>query len=207
MSDSLRRIYNSIDRLFDVWAITQELRHSREGGESRSPKTALQAFQSVQPVIRELDRQSQLKMITSQQGLTFNGTSAHWEFFFNLFRRRAEAVCEWVLPWNEAIDDYGQAEIEISINPFPAVNSPIRTAVREGKLLHQQMTGMWRQECKRRPTLPAHFRDTDIVLADFVRQGLDITQAEFSLSTGHSPQGKLCWIAQTRNAAYYSPFA
>lgn len=207
MSDSLRRIYNSIDRLFDIWAITQELRYSREGGESRSPKTALQAFQFVQPVIRELDRQSQLKMITSQQGLSVNGTSTHWEFFFNLFRRRAEVVCEWVLPWNEATDDYGQAKIEISINPFPTVNSPIRTAVREGKLLHQQMIGMWRQECKRRPTLPSHFRDTDIVLADFVRQGLDITQAEFSLSTGHSPQGKLGWIAQTRNAAYYSPFA
>ena len=207
MSDSLRRIYNSIDRLFDVWAITQELRYSRDGGESRAPKTALQAFQFVQPVILELDRQFQLKMITSQQGLTANGTSAHWEFFFNLFRRRAETVCEWVLSWNEAMDDYGPAKIEITANPFPAVNSPIRTAVREGKLLHQQMIGMWRQECKRRPTLPTQFRDTETVLADFVRQGLDLTQAEFSLYTGQSPEGKLCWIARTRNAAYYSSFA
>ena len=207
MSDSLRRIYNSIDRLFDVWVIKQELRYSRDGGESRSPKTALQAFQLVQPIIRELDRQSQLKMITSQQGLTANGTSAHWEFFFNLFRRRAETVCEWVLPWNEAIDDYGQAKIEITAKPFPAVNSPICTAVSEGKLLHQQMIGMWRQECQRRPTLPTQFRDTQIVLADFLQQGLDLTQAEFSLYTGQSPQGKLSWIAQTRNAAYYSSFA
>ncbi len=206
MSDTLRRIYNSIDRLFDIWAITQELRYSREGGESRSPITALQAFQLVQPAVRELDRQYRLTMITSQHGLTVNGTSAHWEFFFSLLRRRAEIVCEWVLPWNEAIDDHGQAKIEITVTPFPAVHSPIRTAVREGKLLHQQMIGMWRQECKRRPTLPAPFHDTDTVMADFVQQGLDVTQAEFSLSTGQSHQGTLCWIAQARNIAYYSPF-
>jgi hypothetical protein len=187
MSNSLRRIYNSIDKLFDVSAITQELRYSRDGGEGRTPQTALQAFKFVKPVILELDRQFQLKMVTSQQGLTANGASAHWEFFFNLFRRRAVTVCEWILSWNEAIDDYGQAKIEITVNPFPAVNSPIRSAVREGKLLHRQMIGLWWQECKRRPTLPTQFRDTESALADFVRQGLDITQTEFSLSTGG------CW--------------
>jgi len=207
MSDSIRRIYNSIDRLFDIQAIPKVLRYSRDGGESRTPKTALQAFHLVQPLVRELDWQSQLKMIVSQQGLTANGASAHWEFFFNLVRRRAEVVCEWVLSWDEATDDYGQVNLEIAVNPFPSVNSPIREAVREGKLLYQQMIGMWRQECRRRPTLPNKFRDTEIVLADFVRQGLDTTQVEFSLSTGQSPQGQLCWIAQTRNATYYSPFA
>jgi hypothetical protein len=207
MSDSLRRIYNSIDRLFDIRAITQELRYPRDGGESRSPITAQQAFQFVQPVVREIDQQSQLKLITSQQGLTAKGTSAHWEFFFNLLRRRAEIVCAWVLLWDEAIDNYRPAKIELTAQPFPALNSPVRTAVREGKLLHQQMIGMWRQECKRRPTLPTQFRDTDLVLADFVRQGLDISQVEFSLSTGQSSQGKLSWIAQTRNTTYYSPFA
>jgi hypothetical protein len=206
MSDLLRRIYNSIDRVFDIHAIPKVLRYSRDGGESRTPKTALQAFQLLQPFVRELDSQSQLKMIVSQQGLTANGVSTHWEFFFNLFRRRAEVVCKWVLSWDEAADNHGQANIEIVVNPFPAVNSPIREAVREGKLLHQQMIGMWGQECRRSPTLPNKFRDTDIVLADFVSQGLDTTQ-EFSLSTGQSPKGQLCWIAQTRNTTYYSPFA
>jgi hypothetical protein len=207
MSDSLRRIYNSIDRLFDLPAISQVLRYSRVGGDSRTPNTAQQAFHLVQPFVCQLDWQPQLKMIVSQQGLTADGASAHWEFFFSLVRRRAEVVCEWVLPWDEATDDYGQANIEIAVNPFPAVNSPIREAIREGKLLYQQMTGMWKQECRRRPTLPNKFRDTEIVLADFVRQGLDTTQVEFSLSTGKSPQGQLCWIAQTRNNTYYSPFA
>ncbi len=207
MSDNLRRMYNSIDRLFDFWAIPQELRFSRAGGKSRSPITARQAFQRVLPVVRKLDWQNQLTLITSRPGLDAGGASAHWEFFFNLPNRRAQIICEWVLPWDEAADDYGPPAIEVTVTPFPPVNSPIRAAVKEGKLLHQQMIGMWRRECKRRPALPARFRDTDTALADFVRQGLDITQAEFSITTGLSPQGTLCWIAQARNTAYYSPFA
>jgi hypothetical protein len=205
-NDSIRRIYNSVDQLFDVWAMKQEVTYSRDVEVSRLPITAWQAFQLVRPAVRELDWQYQLKMITSQQGLTSNGTSAHWEFFFDLIRRRAEVVCEWVLPWDEALDNYGQARARLAATPFPAVNSPIRSAVREGKLLHQQMIAMWRQECERRPTLPTQFRDTDVALADFTRQGLDISQAEFSLYTGQSPQGRLSWIAQTRDTAYYSPF-
>jgi hypothetical protein len=51
MSNSLRRIYNSINRLFDTRAIFQELRYSREGGESCLPKSAFQTFQSLQPVV------------------------------------------------------------------------------------------------------------------------------------------------------------
>ncbi len=148
------------------------MQYSREGGENRSPITALQAFQFVQPVSCKLDRQYQLRMIVSQNRITANGTSAHWEFFFNLLRRRAKIACEWVLPWNETIDDYGQTKMDITVTPFPAVQSTIRTVVREGKLLHQQMIGMWRQECKRSPTLPTPFRDTDSVMADFVQQGL-----------------------------------
>ena len=41
---------------------------------------------------------------------------------------------------------------------------------------------MWKQERKRRPDLPIKFRDSKLVLADFVRQGLDATQDEFSLN-------------------------
>ncbi len=207
MSDTLRRIYNSIDRAFDGRAITQDLMYTRAGGGAGSPITALQAFQLAQAVVCELDRQYQLTMIVSQHGVNVNGASAHWEFFFNLLRRRAEATCEWVLPWNEALDGYGQAEIDMRVTPFPAVHSPIRAAVQDGKLLHRQMIGMWRRECERRPSLPVQFRDTDIALADFARQGLDIFRAEFSLTTGQSPHGRLSWIAQTRDAAYYSPFA
>src|SRR5688500_14166749 len=121
--------------------------------------------------------------------------------------RRAQLVCEWILPWDDAIDNYGPAGVEIVVKPFPAVDSPVRQMVREGKLLHKQMISMWKQEYKRLPDLPNKFRDTDMVLADFLQQGLDPTQVEFSLRTGQSPQGQMCWMAQSRTATYYSAFA
>lgn len=206
MSDALRRVYNAVDTLFDARAISHELRVSRDLGKSIRPKTALQAFKSVEPFAHHLDRKARLKMIVSQQGVMIDGTSSHWEFFFDLTQRRAQLICEWVLSWDETTDDYGQASIETFVKPFPPVDSPIRQAVREGKLLYRQMMGMWKQECKRRPALPSRFRDTEHVLEDFMRQGLDITQEEFSLSTGQSQRGELCWIAQTRDATYYSGF-
>jgi hypothetical protein len=78
--------------------------------------------------------------------------------------------------------------------------------VKEGKLLHRQMAGMWKQECRRRPNLPHEFRDTDVILAEFIEQGLDVSQTEFSLTTGQSPEDRLCWVAQTRRENYYAAF-
>jgi hypothetical protein len=206
MSDALRRIYNSIDLLFDTRAISQEMRFSRAGAGSRLPKTALQVFNEIQPIAKDLDRDARLKMIVSQLGVDLDGTSSHWEFFFDLTQRRAQMVCEWVLPWDQDMDGYEPASIEIVVRPFPAPNSLIRKAVREGKLLHRQMVGMWKQEYKRRPDLPHKFRDSGIAMADFLQQGLDPAQFEFSLSTGQSPQGLLRWIAQTRHDTYSSSF-
>lgn len=204
MSDALRRVYNQIDRLFDFRAIAEGSRSSRDGGETRRPVTAAQAFGQIRPFAYALDRQARLKMILSQQGVQLDGTSAHWEFFFDLTRRRAKLVCEWILPWDEAADGYKPARIDMAVNPFPPIDSPIRQAVREGKLLHRQMVGMWARECSRLPDIPRKFRDTDIAVEDFLRQGLVIDQAEFSISTGESPPGHLCWIVQSRDATYHA---
>lgn len=207
MSDSLRRIYNTVDVIFDSRAIVQETRSTRPGGGSNLPGTALQAFNRVLPHVLKLDRQARLKLIVSQQGAGLAGTSSHWEFFFDLVQRRAQLSADWILPWDEAIDGYGPAEVQIVVKPFPPVDSLLRQAVKEGKLLHKQLISMWGQECKRRPNLPHKFRDTDIVLADLSKQGLDTSQTEFSLRTGVSPKGQVSWIAETRNTTYYSPFA
>ena len=86
------------------------------------------------------------------------------------------------------------------------MDSRLRQLVRDGHLLHEQLIVMWRQEYKRLPNLPSRFRDSDAALADFTQQGLDVTLTEFSLSTGQSPEGSLCWVAQTRNEKYYTAF-
>ncbi len=204
MSDALRRVHNAVDRFLDGRAITQELHFTADGGESRRPKTALQALESVRPFAHELDRQAQLKLIVSQHGVHADGASAHWEFFVDLPQRRARLAGEWALSWDEAADDYGLPRIEITIRPFPPTDSPIRRLVASGKLLHEQMVGLWKQECSRLPSLPYRFRDTDAVVAEFGQQGLDLALDEFSLRTGLSPEGSICWIAETRDTTYYA---
>jgi hypothetical protein len=206
MSDALRRAYNAVDILFDARAIRQELHFSRELEDIRHPRSAYQAFRSIHPFVNKLDRQARLKMIVSQPGIDAEGASAHWEFFFDLVQRRAHLICDWALSWNEASDDFGPARVELAIKPFPSVDSPIRQLVASGKLLHRQMVGLWKQECERSPALPKRFRDTDAVLADLNQQGLDVSQTEFSVRTGLSPEGRISWIAQTRKDIYYSAF-
>jgi hypothetical protein len=206
MSDTLRRLYNKIDIFFDRRAISTGIRLSRSIDTVNRPETAARAFEYIKPMAREFDRKACLKSILSQQGIDENGASSCWEYFFDLPTRRAQLLCEWSLPWNELTDDYGAAKIEFIIKPFPPVNSPIRQLVREGKLLHRQMIGLWEQEYRRRPDLPFKFRDTGAILADFLQQGLDVSQIEFSLRTGQSPQGSQCWIAQTRKTTYYTAF-
>ena len=206
MSDTLRRLYNKIDILFDRRAISQEDRFSRVLENVNQPRTASLAFKSILPVARKIDRKARLKSILSQQGIDGNGTSSYWEYFFDLPTRRAQLLCEWSLPRNQLTDEYGAAVIEYLIKPFPPADSPIRQMVREGKLLHRQMIGLWQQERRRRPDLPFKFRGTDVALADFSQQGLDVSQIEFLLRTGQSPQGSHCWIAQTRKTTYYTAF-
>jgi hypothetical protein len=206
MSNSLRRIYNSIDSLFDRRAISQELRISKDDTESTYPKTAMQAFEKVQTFAYELDRQARLKWIVSQQGVNSNGESSHWEFSFDLTERRAHLVCDWLLLFNETIDKYLPAKIELTLKPFPPADSPLRQMVKDGQLLHRQLIGMWKQEIKRTPDLPHKFRDTSLIVEELSQQGLDIAQTEFSLSTGQDSSGKLCWLAQTRQKKYYDKF-
>lgn len=166
----------------------------------------MQAYKSIQPIAQKLDRQAHLRSISSQEGLDKDGASSHWEFFFDLPQRRARLICDWFLPWNEATDNFGPATIEVVVNPFPPLDSPLRQLVKEGKLLHRQLIGLWKQECRRSSYLPSRFRDTDTVVAEFRQQGLDVTQVEFSLHTGQSPEGRPSWIAQTRRDRYYAAF-
>lgn len=205
MSNALRRIYNSIDSLFDRNLITEDLHFTKDDSQSTSPKTAKQAFDKTLPFVYELDKKSRLKMIVSQQGIDSEGKSQHWEFFFDLIEKRAQLVCDWKLFWDETLDNYTSSKIEIKVTPFPPMNSPLRQMVKEGKILHQQLVGMWKQEMNRRPNLPNTFRDTNLIIKDFTQQGLDISQTEFSLST-KQVNDKIYWLAQTRDKTFYADF-
>ena len=207
LATRFRKIYNAIDSLFDRSAISHKMQTSRESAGDKRPKTAGQALEAILPAVNRFDRKALLKLIVSQQGIDPQGASAHWEFFFDLVNRQAQLVCEWKLTWDEKADAHGALRIEITVNPFPPTDSPIRQMVRDGQLLHRQLSGMWKQEVQRTPPLPRRFRDTDLAIADFSKQGLDPTLTEFSLRAGRSPEGKVNWIAQTRDKSYFAAFA
>jgi hypothetical protein len=206
MINHIRKIYNRIDSLFDRAAITEKIQLTRETSGVDQPVTAGLAFGNVLPVARGFDRKAILKLITSPQGVDQHGNSTHWEFFFDLVQRRAQLAAEWKMTWDEKTDRHGPVQIAITVNPFPPVDSPIRRMVGDGQLLHKQMIGMWKQELRRRSALPHSFRDTNMVIVELVKQGLDITITEFSLHTGMSPKGQPNWIAQTRDGSHLVPF-
>lgn len=207
MSDLFRRIYNAIDMRLDRKTIQEERRLTYAGVGTRHPVTACQALKHILPAVRVLDRQARLKSIVSQSGISIGGLSPHWEFFFDLPQRRARISAHWSLPWEADLDHYGPAGISLFVKPFPPANSYLRQLVKEGKLLHQQLTGLWQQECQKTDYLPDKFRDSDSAAAEFSQQGLDLTQVEFTLCTGQSPGGRPAWIAQTRRKQYYTGFA
>lgn len=207
MIKRLRSLFNQVDSALEINAITEESRFSQTSDGDRMPKTAAQALNLVLPLVRRYDSKARLKLMVSQHGLQQAGTSADWEFFFDLASRQAQLAGEWVLDLDEEADHYISSRINIIVRPFPPANSPLRQMVRDGHLLHRQLAGLWRQELERRPDLPLHFRDTHMALADFIQQGLDPTLDEFSLSTGQFPDGHSCWIAQTRDKTYYSALA
>jgi hypothetical protein len=84
------------------------------------------------------------------------------------------------------------------------MKSVFRTMVENGQLLYPQLKGLWQQERRRMVDLPHSFRDSDIALVEFVRQGLKPADVEFSLGTGTGPGGKPAWVAQTRTQNFYT---
>jgi hypothetical protein len=207
MIERIRSLYNKIDNLFDRRSITEKIQFSREIPNQAQVVPAGQAFANVLPIAREFDRKAVLKSIVSQQGTDSSGRSAHWEFFFDLVDRRAQLAAEWKLAWDERADRYGPAQVAITVNPFPPPDSPMRIMVQDGRLLHQQLIGIWKQELARRPVLTDRFRDSNVAITELVQQGLDLASMEFSLHTDASQHGQASWIAATRYKSYSTSFA
>lgn len=205
--ERLRSIYNAVDQFLDRASIRRELRRELLLRDEDRPRTAAQALKSVLPAVRVHDRGAQLKRIGSPQGLDGRGASAHWEFFFDLPARRAQLACDWGLTWDERGDPVGPARLTITIRPFPPQGSLLRRMVQEGKLLYRQLEGPWREELLRSPALPLKFRDTDLALDEFIGQGLDPSQHEFTVGTGQRPERGPCWLAQTRERTFYAGFS
>ena len=202
MIETLRRLYNAVDRLFDHGALKQEVQTSRDLIESH-PVTARNAFEVVWQAARQLDHNPHLKLIVGHE-VNPDGTARRWEFFFDLPTRRAKLACDWSLTWDASKDGFGRGRLIITAQPFPPAESIYYQIVRDGKLLHRQLIGLWNQELRRSPKLPLRFKDSSDVMAEFLQQGLDPAEAEFSFGTVQRSTGRPGWMARTRDNHTFS---
>ena len=205
--DQLRRLYNVIDALFDRASLTENQQFTKTTYSGNIPVTAGQAFNECKKIVMDFDRKACLMLIVSPDGaIRSDGTSSRWEFFFDLPRRRAKMVIIWSLPWSDKSDDFAQAKIDVTVNPFPPPDSVQRQLVKEGKLLRKQLIGMWHKEHSRKPSLPHRFRDSDAVMMELARKGLDISQDEVTLKAENVTNKGPSWDAQSRSKSYQVSF-
>jgi hypothetical protein len=106
-------------------------------------------------------------------------------------------LAEWLLPWDEAADDYAAARLDCVVRPLLASGSPLGKA-QQDRLARHDLIRMWQEVLSCRPDLPIRFRDSDAALADFLKHGLDLGQEEFSLSAGILQHTSPRWMAHAR---------
>ncbi|MDJ0832539.1 MAG: hypothetical protein QNJ69_03390 [Gammaproteobacteria bacterium] len=203
MIKDIRRLYNKLGQAFDRQSLVSEEKSVHQLEDINDPLSAGQAFALVLPFARKLDRNPRLKLITAADGINIDGKASRWEFFFDLPGRRAKLECDWLLTWDDSADAFQGAQIEVRVQPFPPADNKLRQMVDQGGLLYQQLEGLWKQERKRTPDLPDKFRDSDIVIGELITQNKNLLDQELSLATGLNPQGRPCWLAQSRSDTFH----
>ena len=203
----LRRLYNSIDALFDRAGLDEKVQFHRPAGPGNAAVTAGHAFHNCLPIATEFDRNACLMLIVAPDGsIQADGCSPRWEFLFDLPRRRAQMIAIWHFPGSEPSDDFPAARIEVSVTPFPPPDSIPRQLVRDGQLLRRQLIAMWHKERRRKPALPHKFRDSDAVMAEFAGSGLDVTQTEVTLRAECKASARPLWVADARRSSFRTRF-
>lgn len=201
MSDAVRRVLNTVDRMFDRACLREPRDIYHPVPDVTAPCTARTAFDHVLEQARRIDHKAALKLISAPDGLSPDGAAQCWEFFFDLPGRRAKLAAAFRLPMNDDGDFDLPAEIAGTAAPFPDPDGVYARMVSDGKLLYRQLGGLWRQEMKRGPALPHGFRDSDEAARDLAARSAGIFDTEFGFSTGIGDDGKTCWVAQTRDGA------
>ncbi len=201
-ADAFRRLYNSVEAFLDRGALVKEHRFTRSALTTSGALTMGAVYALCRNIAEEMDSRPCMTMIAAPEGTDRAGTALRWEFFFDLPGRRAKLECAWSMP-----GDGHDAQIDVVARPFPDADSLLRQQVKDGKLLYRQLVGMWNAERRRHPGLPRRFQNSDAAMYEFVRQGLDVGQEEFSLIAKHDPGHGASWVLQTRDKTWRVPFA
>lgn len=206
LGNTLRRLYNSFEHRMDKRVLNQDIRtvHKLEG--AREPLTACESLTKIWPLVRQMDESAHLKAVGSPNGVDATGRSSRWNFYIELHSRRARLHCSWLLPWDESGNGFSAPVLDVRAKPYPPEDSVYRQMVSQGKMLCHELTELWQQERRRRPDLPLHFRDSDVVIRELTDKGLDIAANRFTLSTAKATNGKIHWLAKVDDYAFYANF-
>lgn len=207
VSDRLRRLYNHVACRLDRSSLTEETRRELDLGAAVEPKSALEALALGRRLVERLDRRARLTKIAAPAGTLANGSAQRWEYLFDLAAARARAELVWSLVWDESLDRWVGARVELIARPFVPRGGTLWKLLEEGKLLYPQIAGLWRQELGRTSPLPRRIRDSTEVLPALIRAGLRPEEVEFSLTTEVKPPVEPRWVAHTRREAYFVPLA
>ncbi|MEM7245166.1 MAG: hypothetical protein AAF533_07465 [Acidobacteriota bacterium] len=204
MSDTLRRWYNRIDRLFDRGALEEPRDEVREEP-AAEPLSARDAFALLLPLVRAHDRRPVLTQVAASESVEPCGRASRWEMAWALPRCRAFASADWALQ-HDVAGEPRSSRVELRLRPHAPAGGSLRQAVDEGRLLHRQLVGSWRDEMRRRGSLPADFRDSTEVAPRLFGGVLDPADDELSLALERDPgDGHVTWVARGRRHAVRCP--
>lgn len=202
----LTRALNRIDRALDHTSTSKPVvvnERLRGGG---VPCLATHALERSVREAHRHDEGARLKHVLAPQGAAADGAARRWEFVFDLPLRRAKLLSQWYLDGDAKFGRFGRECFDATVVPFPPPDHPLTLALAAGKARYAQCAAAWREERRRTPDLPLELRDSDVLMADLQRQGLQVDQG-FSLRNAVTQAGVPIWLAQARDASFYCKFS
>lgn len=203
---ALIRLLNRIDRRLDGSSLHEATQFNERLPGGGVPCLVSHALERSVQEAHRYDDGARLKHVIAPQGTAADGAARRWEFVFDLPQRRAKLLTQWFLDGDAKFGRFGRECFDASVRPFPPADHPLSVAIAEGKARYTLAAAAWRDERRRTPDLPLELRDSDAVIVDLQRQGLQV-EAGFSLRNAMLDNGTAIWLAQTRDASFHCKFS
>ena len=204
---ALRRLLNSIDRRLDRNSLHEPLTRNERPPGGGVPCLVSHALEQAVKTAHQFDPDARLKHVLAPQGVARDGAARRWEFVFDLPQRRAKLLSQWYLDGDPKFGRFGRECFDASLRPFPPPESPLAQAVAQGRLPYSQCTAAWREERRRTPDLPLGLRDSDAVMGDLLRLGLQVDAGDWVLRNALLQPGGHVWLAQIGDTSLHCRFS
>jgi len=145
--------------------------------------TAHQAWAAVAPIVKAMDRQARLTLITSGLDMSDKGCSLTWEFIFFLPEPNVSVMLSLEPDPQSADVDSSPCILTQRINQASTIDAS-------------------------RPAFPDRFRDSPDVVAEFSANGVDFVAgpSDMKLEGRVLPSGEAVWVAYYWDKEYSTSF-